>query len=96
MKLSDKGYEKLNKHAYIQSEDPFMFAELDKDGVCGVELETDDFKDCVALTLEEAKALANKLNDNGKFYFFRTGNFDHDTEDLHQFLLEKIEQAEGE
>jgi glutamate/tyrosine decarboxylase-like PLP-dependent enzyme len=45
MKLSDKGYEKLNKHAYIQSEDPFMFAELDKDGVCEVELEPDDFKD---------------------------------------------------
>lgn len=61
MKLSDKGYEKLNKHAYIQSDDPFMHAELDKDSVCEVELEPDDFVGTVMLTIEEAKLVKKAL-----------------------------------
>lgn len=61
MKLSDKGYEKLNKHACTLI-DPVWVAELWKDGACEEELEQDDFVGGVVLTVEEATEILDFLS----------------------------------
>lgn len=49
----------------------------------------------ITLTVEETERIADKLKDNGEFYFLQTGNIDQDTVSLFLDLMEKIEQAEG-
>ena len=58
------------------------------------ELKPEDFTGAVVLTIPQAKELAMKLKNNGEFFFFQTGEFDYDTDELWQCLTEKIEQAE--
>ena len=58
------------------------------------EFDPDDFQGVVVLSIDEAKTIANKLNDNSKFYLLQTGNFDFDTIELMDYLDDRIEEAE--
>lgn len=58
------------------------------------EFDPDDFRGVVVLSIGEAKTIANKLNDNSKFYLRQTGNFDFDTIELMDYLDDRIEEAE--
>ena len=59
------------------------------------ELDPDDFQGAVVLTIPQAKELALKLKNNAEFFFLQTGEFDYDTNDLWECLIEKIEQVEN-
>lgn len=55
----------------------------------------EDTEECVCLTLNQAKELETKLQQNANFFFLQTGEFDYDTDDLRQFLTDKIKQVEN-
>ena len=83
MKLSEKGIKRFN-HLYWEEDEQLH----------EIEFEPSDFKGMVCLPIDEAKTIANKLNDNSEFYFLQTGNFDFYTIELMDYLDDLIEQAE--
>lgn len=91
MKLSEKGYLKIGNRIVGWLENGVAKVTFDPDKT---EFDQDDFEGTVCLTLDEAKTIANKLNDNSEFYFLQTGNFDFYTIELMDYLDDLIEQAE--
>lgn len=87
MKLSEKGLKRLLDVAFDGDE-------FYQSNALEVEFEPSDFKGMVCLPIDEAKTIANKLNDNSEFYFLQTGNFDFYTIELMDYLDDLIEQAE--
>lgn len=88
MKLNDKGLKRLLDVAFDGDE-------FYQSNALEVEFEPGDFKGMVCLPIDEAKTIAHKLNDNSKFYYFQTENFDFETIELMDYLDDLIEQAES-
>lgn len=80
MKLSEKGAKKVFEHA--------MWGDgyYDLEDVISVNLEPDDFTNCVVLTLDEAKALLRRIPE-----FKENGDWQLPIERL----KERIKQSEG-
>ena len=100
MKLSKKGFKKIISTCKFDdaiATYTLNFSSPDKDycfEVQGTSFKSNDFEDCVMLTIAQSKELAMKLKHNAEFFFLQTGEFDYDTDELWQCLTEKIEKAE--
>ena len=87
MKLSEKG-----KNEFVALAVSWKEGLIDEQDI---ELEPDDFENCVVLTISRAKEVAKKLNDVGIQHEQDFGDFDYDALDLADCLNELIEKAEG-
>jgi hypothetical protein len=92
MKLSEKGINKILNNSVSQTPNGESYLILDD--LNKIEFDPDDFKGMVCLPIDEAKTIAHKLNDNSKFYYFQTENFDFETIELMDYLDDLIEGAE--
>lgn len=90
MKLSEKGYLKIGNSIVGWLEDGVAKVTFDPDKI---EFEPDDFKDCVALTVEEAKKISTFF-DAVEFcaYGFKIS---YEERILWEIIEKRIEQAEG-